>query len=165
MATKKVKSLYEESPIKGADLSEINSKLASNMTGTVDVQESDEVEVIDGFESESHFIGGKVPAGFRDTHGDEVTSAQDGQVGALIASLKKIFAPEDGFRYFFKVMDNYRFTILVPLNLSNMDDLTKSIMKADARTVTLVPGNVQAQVEAHAKRVAKHLNYQKDIRA
>lgn len=160
---KTVKSLYTESPIKGANIKEMNDQVIKDLIGMQETDVPDETEVIDGYESKEHFKEGIVPAGFTSTYGEEVTSANEGEMGAIIAVVNKVFDPADGFRFFFKFLDNYRFTIIVPIKQSNMDDLTYAYARVDARSVTLTPGNVRAQVEAHARRVAQNLKYRKTI--
>ena len=163
MATKK-KSLYAESPIRGANVQEVNDTIANKLTGfEAPKQNEEEIEVIDGYESKEHFLDGIVPAGFTSTYGEEITEATDGQLGKIMEIARKVFDPADNFRFFISFLDNNRFTIVVPIKHSNMDDLTYSYMRVDARSVTLIAGNVQSQVEAHARRVAQHLKYRKTI--
>lgn len=149
---------YGESPIHGADTSATNEAL-SKLT-LVKPEKSN--EVIDGYESELHFLNGKVPAGFTKTYGQEITSASEGQTAELIASAHKVFKQEDEFRFFLKFLDNFIFTIVVPIRLSNQDDLSYAYYKADIRSCVLQPGKVTEQVEMFCKKVARHLGYQKN---
>lgn len=151
-------SKYGESPIHGADTNEVNQAL-SKLT-LVKPEKSN--EVIDGYESELHFLNGKVPAGFTKTYGQEITDASEGQTAELITSVYKVFKKEDGFRFFLKFLDNFIFTIVVPIRLSNQDDLSYAYYKADIRSCVLQPGKVTEQVEMFAKKVARHLGYQKN---
>lgn len=153
-----IKKLYGDNPIHGADVGETNKALS---TLTLEKPESSN-EAIDGYESEEHFLGGKVPAGFTKTYGQEITDASDGQTAELVASVNKVFKKEDGFRYFLKFLDNFIFTIVVPIKFSNMDELMYAYYKADMRSVVLQPGKVSEQVEMYAKKVARHLGYQKN---
>ena len=149
---------YGDNPIKGADDAEVNAAL-SKLTL---VKPQAKGEVIDGYESEEHFLKGRVPAGFSKTYGQEITNSEDGQTAELIAAAHKVFKKEDGFRFFLKFLDNFIFTIVVPIKFSNQDDLMYAYYKADIRSTVLKPGNVSEQVENYAKKVAKHLGYQKN---
>ena len=161
MATKKTKSLYAESPIRGANVQEMNRSIIDNLVGLEVPENEEEIEVIDGYESKEHFLDGIVPAGFTTTYGEEITNQTEGQVGGITKLMEKVFDPADGFRYFLSILSNNRFTIVVPIKFSNMDDLNYAYSRVDARSVTLKPGNVQSQVEAHARRVAQNLHYTK----
>ena len=160
---KKIKMLYgDESPIKGADPKKVNKQLEDGLTGPrIDEVEGEEITIIDGLESEEHFLAGIVPAGFSKTYGEEVTGQYEGPIGDILTMLDTIFAPEDKFRYFFKYVDNYRFTVVVPIRFSNMDDQSYAVFRVDARSVTLQPGNIKQQIETRAKRFAAHLKYEK----
>jgi hypothetical protein len=149
---------YGDNPIQGANNDETNAAL-SKLTL---VKPTVTGEVIDGFESELHFIKGRVPAGFSKTYGQEITNAEDGQTSELVAAAHKVFNKEDGFRFFLKFLDNFIFTVIVPIKFSNQDDLMYAYYKADIRSTVLKPGNVSEQVENYAKKVARNLGYQKN---
>jgi len=156
--SEEIVATYGDNPIKGADIDEVNSAL-SKLTL---VKPKATGEVIDGFESEEHFIKGRVPAGFSKTYGQEITNASEGQTAELIAAAHKVFKKEDGFRFFLKFLDNFIFTVVVPIKFSNQDDLMYAYYKADIRSCVLKPGNVTEQVENYAKKVARNLGYQKN---
>lgn len=143
-------------------LDEANKRIYETygLIGAVDMPERKEV-----IESAEHFVNGKVPAGFNQTYGDEITDVEDGQIAELTSTFNSIFNKEDGFRLFYKHIGNNVITALVPLkwaqNDPNVDHLYLQVMKCDARSYVLRPGNMKQQVEFFAKRLAKRLNYQK----
>jgi hypothetical protein len=149
---------YGNNPIHGADETSVNKALEKLTLVKPELSK----EVIDGYESEEHFLGGIVPAGFTKTYGQEITNVEDGQAGELVKSALKAFKQEDGFRFFLKFSDNFRFTIIVPIKFSNQDDLAYAYFKGDFRSLTLKPGNTNEQVENFAKKVARNLGYQKN---
>lgn len=149
---------YGNNPIHGADDKTVNKALEKLTLVKPELSK----EVIDGYESELHFINGIVPAGFTKSYGQEITNVEEGQASELVKSALKIFKQEDGFRFFLKFSDNFRFTIIVPIKLSNQDDLAYAYFKGDFRSLTLKPGNTNEQVENFAKKVARHLGYVKN---
>lgn len=116
-------------------------------------------------ESKDHFLNGVVPAGFHKTYGDEITDVTEGQVAELTDTFYSFFNKEDGFRIFYKYIGNNILTVLLPLkwaqNDPSADALYLQVMKCDARSMNLRPGNFKQQVEFFAKRLAKRINYQK----
>lgn len=113
-------------------------------------------------ESDKTFYQGVIPSGFSNTYGDEVTNVTDGQLGPVIESLKTIFKEEDGFRYFFKYVGNYIFTILVPLKYSDENESFFEVYRCHASSVVLRQGDVVPQIISHAKRVAQYIKYQRN---
>ena len=148
---------YTESPIKGVDNTSVNSALSALTLEKPEIEE----EVIDGKESETHFINGIVPAGFSNTYGQEIDSSVTGQASELLAAAHKVFKKEDNFRFFLKYLDNFIFSVVVPIRFSNQDDLSYAYYKVDVRSCVLKPGKVTEQVEMFCNKVARHLNYQK----
>lgn len=116
-------------------------------------------------ESKEHFLNGIVPAGFHKTYGDEITDITEGQVAEIVEAFNTVFSKDDNFRLFFNYIGNNILTVLLPLKWSqndpSADALYLQIMKCDARSKVLRPGNYKQQVEQFAKRLAKRLNYQK----
>lgn len=157
--TASINSAYPESPIKGADPVDVNKALESIQL--VKPKEANSLPV-DGSESELYFLNGQVPAGFTKTYGQEITTIEDGQAYELVLAAQKVFKKEDGFRFFLKYLDNFIFSIVVPIRLSNQDELSYAYYKVDVRSCVLKPGNVAQQVESYAKKVARHLGYQKN---
>ncbi len=149
---------YGNNPIHGAEETSVNKALEKLTLVKPEVG----TKTIDGYESGEHFLGGIVPAGFTKTYGQEITTVQEGQAAELVKSAQKIFKQEDGFRFFLKFLDNFIFTIVVPIKLSNQDDLAYAYFKGDFRSLVLKPGNVSEQVENYAKKVARNLGYQKN---
>lgn len=149
---------YGNNPIHGAEESSVNKALEKLTLVKPEV----ETKTIDGYESEEHFLGGIVPAGFTKTYGQEITNVEEGQAAEIVKSAQKIFKQEDGFRFFLKFLDNFIFTVVVPIKLSNQDDLAYAYFKGDFRSLVLKPGNVSEQVENYAKKVARNLGYQKN---
>ena len=149
---------YGNNPIHGAEDASVNKALEKLTLVKPELAK----EVIDGYESELHFIGGVVPAGFSKTYGQEITNAEEGQAAELVKSANKIFKQEDGFRFFLKFLDNFIFTVVVPIKFSNQDDLAYAYFKGDFRSLVLKPGNTNEQVENYAKKVARNLGYVKN---
>jgi hypothetical protein len=149
---------YGNNPIHGADNAAVNKALEKLTLVKPELSK----EVIDGYESELHFIGGIVPAGFSNTYGQEITNAEDGQAAELVKAAHKVFKQEDGFRFFLKFLDNFIFTVIVPIKFSNQDDLAYAYFKGDFRSLVLKPGNTNEQVENYAKKVARNLGYIKN---
>lgn len=116
-------------------------------------------------ESKDHFLNGVVPAGFHKTYGDEITDVTEGQIAEITETFNNYFNKEDNFRLFYKYIGNNILTVLLPLkwaqNDPSADALYLQVMKCDARSMVLRPGNFKQQVEAFAKRLAKRINYQK----
>lgn len=149
---------YGNNPIQGAEDVSVNKALEKLTLVKPELSN----EVIDGYESKEHFVGGIVPAGFTKTYGQEITNAEDGQASELVKAAHKVFNKEDGFRFFLKFLDNFIFTVIVPIKLSNQDELAYAYFKGDFRSLVLKPGNVSEQVENYAKKVARNLGYQKN---
>lgn len=142
-------------------LEDANKKLYETY-GMISQVPEKRVEVI---ESKDHFLNGVVPAGFHKTYGDEITEITEGQIAELTETFYSYFNKEDGFRLFYKYIGNNILTVLLPLkwaqNDPSADALYLQVMKCDARSMNLRPGNFKQQVEFFAKRLAKRLNYQK----
>ena len=97
-------------------IKEIDNKIA-NAIGAIDKVEGGTV-IEAKLEDPRYFYKGVVPGGFHNTYGEEVTNITTGQMAPILESLKTQFKEEDGFRYFFKYVDNIIFTIMVPLKFS-----------------------------------------------
>lgn len=156
-----VKEDDKVSTISKDSLDEANRKLYESYGLITSIPEK-RVEVS---ESKAHFLNGIVPAGFHKTYGEEITDVTEGQVAEIVETFDSVFNKEDGFRLFFNYIGNNILTVLLPLKWSqndpSADALYLQIMKCDARSKVLRPGNYKQQVEQFAKRLAKRLNYQK----
>lgn len=162
MATKKTTNKAKGvKQLTGNALDEANSKL-SEAIGAVDEMPDGAVALTKAdLEDPKYFYKGILPGGFRQTFGDEVTNVTQGQLSDVIEALKSVFDEEDGFRYFFKYVDNYIFTILVPLKYSNENESFLEYYKCHATSVVLRQGDVKGQILNRAKRIAKYIKYTK----
>lgn len=101
-----------------------------------------------------YFLEGKKPAGFDKTYGKEADAD-------LIEVANKHFNVDDKFLYLFNARDNMRFTIIVPIKWSNMDDTMRKVYRVDARSVLLKPGAEAGMLEEFCKKVVAQLKYNK----
>lgn len=151
----------EKIKLEKVDDKALSDLMAKKLTMPSKPEEAKDVEK-EKTEDPKFFREGIVPPGFTKTYGDELFDGMTGQAAELIDAAHLIFKKEDGFRFFMKFQDNFRFTILLPLKFSNADSVLLARQGCDARSCVLRQGNTAEQVKMHCLKVARHIAYKKN---